>query len=358
MQFFVNQRPIHVFAISPRTREVDKYWSDIVRVAESTQRHGFTGILLFTGNDVYVEPWVAAQALLAQYPHITLLVAVNPIYMHPFAVSKIVMSLSRLYGRQLFLNLITGTALNYLRNLGDQLSHDERYERLLEYGYIIRQLLAAPIPVTVSGRFYQVTETQMLPGLPCELQPKFLLAGQSPAAQRVASHLGAIGTQMVSPNLSCTDATRSSGVYCGIVTRPLSQDAWRVAHEIFPEWEVGKEILELSMANTDSSWKERLRISADATTEPNSPYWLNPFRNFQADCPYLVGSHTEVAEVITSLVTRGIDTFIVDIPATEEEFAHVHAVFDVAAQLSNAARQVSEYEHREGQSPAAQRSNN
>jgi alkanesulfonate monooxygenase len=84
------------------------------------------------------------------------------------------------------------------------------------------------------------------------------------------------------------------------------------------------------MKNTDSAWKQRLRRMADVPVEAGSPYWLSPFRNFQADCPYLVGSHMRVAEVIANLAARGVDTFILDVPSSEQEFRHVQAAFALA----------------------------
>jgi alkanesulfonate monooxygenase len=314
---------VRVFAISPRTIDVGQYWTDILDVAAYSERSGFTGVLLFTGNDVYVEPWVVAQHLLARHATLTMLVAVNPVYMHPFAVAKIVMSLSRLYERKLYLNLVIGTAVNYLESLGDQLSHDERYERLAECGTVVTQLLAARRPISFQGRFYQITNAQLLPGLSAALQPELLLAGQSPAALACGHRLGAIGMQMLAPTLDEGLRPGVRGVHFGVVTRPDDADAWRVARELFPESPEGQEILDLSMANTDSSWKRRLRGLADRPIAAGSPYWLSPFRHFQADCPYVVGSHACVAGVVARLIQRGIDTFILDIPPQEEEFRQV-----------------------------------
>jgi alkanesulfonate monooxygenase len=52
-------------------------------------------------------------------------------------------------------------------------------------------------------------------------------------------------------------------------------------------------------------------------------YWLVPFANFQADCPYLVGSYEYVAHGLQRLVQKGINAFIFDVPASEEEFLHL-----------------------------------
>jgi alkanesulfonate monooxygenase len=62
-------------------------------------------------------------------------------------------------------------------------------------------------------------------------------------------------------------------------------------------------------------------------------YWLNPFKTFQADCPYFVGSHEQVAQLISRLVRAGASKFILDIPGHEEEFENVAAAFGAADAL-------------------------
>lgn len=37
-----------------------------MRVAQFADRSGFEGILLFEGNDVFVEPWAMAQHIMAE----------------------------------------------------------------------------------------------------------------------------------------------------------------------------------------------------------------------------------------------------------------------------------------------------
>ena len=92
-----------------------------MRVARFSDRNGFAGILLFSGNDMFVEPWSMAQHILAHTEQGSPLIAVNPIYMHPFTVAKFVSSFALLYHRKVYLNMITGTATSDLRGLGEQL---------------------------------------------------------------------------------------------------------------------------------------------------------------------------------------------------------------------------------------------
>ena len=161
-----------------------------------------TGILLFAGNDTLVEPFSIAQHILAHTAESSPLIAVNPIYMHPFTAAKFVSSFALLYHRKIYLNMITGTAASDLHGLGDeQLSHQDRYTRLGEFMHIVRQLLASTRPVNFNGKFYTTNNLQLRPGLPPALMPEFLIAGQSDDAYRVAKQMGCLMMQMLPPNL-------------------------------------------------------------------------------------------------------------------------------------------------------------
>ena len=96
---------------------------------------------------------MAAQSVFERTRRSSPLVAVNPIYMHPFTTAKMVASFARLYGRKTYLNMITGTALSYLHAMADELTHGERYQRLCEYGSIVRGLLTSDAPLTFDGSY-------------------------------------------------------------------------------------------------------------------------------------------------------------------------------------------------------------
>jgi alkanesulfonate monooxygenase len=335
-------RTVEVFTISPRTIDPELYWTNIESVSSWSEVYDCTGILIFTGNDVYVEPWLVAQRTVAE-TSLCPLVAVNPVYMHPFTVAKMISSIAYLHRRPVFLNMVTGTAVSYLEGLGDDLDHDQRYDRLLEYITIVSDLVdwRSRTPTTFSGTYYDVANLQTLPPVPYELQPRFLLAGQSDAARRVCEECGAISMRMLPPELDAA-GLGARGVHFGVVTRETEDAAWDAARRLLPRDDEGRLILEASMANTDSVWKSRLKQAAGLETS-NPHYWLDPFLSFKADCPYFVGAYDAVRDLVVQLVEGGVDTVILDIPAHEEEFRHVDIAFRQAGdELAGSARQVPE----------------
>jgi alkanesulfonate monooxygenase len=327
-----NGSQIKVFILSHRTTDPKAYWDNILKVADLCQKYAFTGLLLFEGNDTFISPWVAAQEVLARTESISPLIAVNPIYLHPFKAAKIVSSLAQIYNRKIYLNMITGTAVNYLDSMNDSLSHDERYERIAEYIVIMRRLLSSVEPVSWNGNHYAVENLQLLPGIPGHLMPEFLLSGQSDAARKVVQETGSVGTQMLAPDLS-KGLNKAEAINFGILCRSSEALAWNAAELIFPDNEEDQLIQELSMSNTDSSWKRRMAVLASLPDNRANGYWMGPFRNFRSDGPYLVGSYSSVGGIIADLIRSGVSTFIFDITPNEEEYAHISHALGIAEEL-------------------------
>jgi alkanesulfonate monooxygenase len=316
----VTSAKLRVFPAISRNRDPRKYVDELMRVARFADRNGFAGILLFEGNDVFVAPWAMAQHVIANTARSTPLIAVNPLYMHPFTAAKFVSSFAQLYGRKVYLNMITGTAVSDLEGLGDAQSHAARYIRLGEFVEVTRQLLSSPRPVNFKGQFYNTANLQLRPRLAGELMPEFLIAGQSEAAQRIAEETGCIKMQMLPPDLD--KGLKAPGMNFGIFARESRDEARAAATKRFRDNPDDRELLTLTMANTDSVWKRHLYDGQTGELQDNG-YWLLPFLTFQADCPYLVGSYAEIGGKLKSFADKGLTTIMLDMVADEAEMQHV-----------------------------------
>ncbi|MDF1851673.1 MAG: LLM class flavin-dependent oxidoreductase, partial [Verrucomicrobiales bacterium] len=225
---------------------------------------------------------------------------------------------------------VTGTSLSQHEALHDSLDHDEKYDRLLEYIQIVQLLIEkSPSTIDYEGKYYQVSDLALVPPVAEELQPGYFVAGHSEKASLVKESTGAVGMQMLMPGL-VEDVKNAQGIHFGLMTRKTESEAWQAAHRRFPESERGKYILEKSMNNTDSVWKKRLKFAADTMDQCDNGYWLAPFRSFQADCPYFIGSHEQVKDLVVSLVQAGIEHIILDVPPEEEDFSEVATAFRMA----------------------------
>jgi alkanesulfonate monooxygenase len=312
---------LRIFPAIPRNPKPASYVEELMRIASFCDFNGFAGILLFTGNDVFIEPWSMAQHILAHTSKSSPLIAVNPAYMHPFTVAKLVSSFALLYERKVYLNMVTGTAVSDLRSLGEQYSHEDRYERLGEFICVVRELLAATRPLSFKGKFYATNNLQLRPRLPAALMPEFLIAGQSDAAHRVSRQMGCIMMQMLPPNLE--EGIAAAGVNFGIFTRPTRGQARREAKLLFRDSLENRELLKYTMENTDSVWKRRLNEAGQTGELHENGYWLLPFLTYQADCPYLVGSYADIGARLRRFAEKNVGTIILDVVAEEKELQHV-----------------------------------
>jgi alkanesulfonate monooxygenase len=323
---------IRIFSTSPQSKDVgsSEYFQRIVDVARWSEDFGCTGILVYTDNGL-VDPWHVAQIIVENTESLAPLVAVQPAYMHPYSVAKKLSTFAYLYGRRLWINMVAGGFRTDLLALNDTTPHDERYARLSEYTLIIRRLLADRKAVTFEGDYYRVENLTMSPRMPDELFPGITISGSSEAGMQAAADTGAIAIRYpeepekekgVSPH-----AQTPVGVRVGIIARDTNEEAWNVARQRFPEDRKGQLTHQLAMKVSDSEWHKQLSGKTDGEGSP-SPYWLGPFHNYKTFCPYLVGTHDEVSELVGSYMKFGFHTFILDIPPSREDLEHIGVVFD------------------------------
>ncbi|MGH9233604.1 MAG: LLM class flavin-dependent oxidoreductase [Acidimicrobiales bacterium] len=324
-----------IFSTCPQSKDVvrDAYLRQVADVARWSEHAGCEGILVYTDNSI-VDPWLVTQVVIESTERLCPLVAVQPVYMHPYSVAKMVTSLAYLHDRRIYLNMLAGGFRNDLLSLGDDTPHDERYDRTTAYTQIILDLLRGDAPVTRSGGYYEVTGLRLTPPLPPELFPGVLVSGSSPAGLAAARSLGAIPVKYPHPpGEEEPPDGEEFGVRVGIVARDSADEAWRVALERFPEDRTGQITHKVAMKVSDSHWHEQLSQRVDEGADgARNPYWLGPFHNYKTFCPYLVGDHATVADQINHYGRLGATTFILDIPPSREELSEIERVFSMATE--------------------------
>jgi alkanesulfonate monooxygenase len=333
-----SRKILQLFATCPQSSagQTDSYVRRVAEVARWSEQYGCKGILVYTDNSL-VDAWLVSQIIIQNTEKLCPLVAVQPVYMHPYSVAKLVASFGYLYGRRIYLNMVAGGFKNDLSSFNDTTPHDKRYARLIEYTTIIKQLLADPAPVTFEGEFYKVDKLKMTPPLPAELFPGIFISGSSDAGLASAKALKATAVKYPKPAKECEAEPPldgvDSGVRVGIIARRNESEAWEVAEQRFPEDRKGQITHQLAMKVSDSLWHQQLSQTAQHTKTDRSPYWLRPFENYKTFCPYLVGSYDHVAQELARYMTVGYVTFILDVPPSEEELHHVNMVFARASQM-------------------------
>lgn len=333
-----------IYATCPQSKDSDQstYLRAVADVAQWSERAGCTGVLVYTDNGI-VDPWLVSQIIVQNTERLAPLVAVQPVYMHPYTVAKMVASMAFLHGRRIDLNMLAGGFRNDLVALGDPTPHDDRYARTTEYTNVLMALLRGEAPVTLDGTYYKVSNLRLTPALDAGFLPEVLMSGSSPAGLAAARSVGALPVKYPGPpgeeQALVDGAGPTFGVRVGIIARDDPAEAWAVAHERFPENRNGKIMHRMAMQVSDSHWHRQLSSRQESVAvldEPvadHDPYWLGPFQNYNTFCPYLVGSYGRVAELLSGYIRVGCRTFILDIPPIEAELGHTTAAFDAARRM-------------------------
>lgn len=304
-------------------------------VWRATEESGLRGTLIFTDN-YSLDPWVIAQQMIMSTERLVPLVAAQPPYVQPYSVARIVSTLAHLYGRSVDLNFVTGSSRTHLRVVGNQLDHDSRYGRLVEFATIIRSLLTEPEPVVFDGAHYSVGAALLQPPLPSHLSPAMFVAGSSDACVAAATALQVprltyprdAGEYENDPAMAAKLA--GNGLRIGILARDSSERAWAEANRRYPRDALRTSMTAARVRNDESSWMRSLLTDPQPTRRPDSPYWLQPFRTSREFCPFLIGSHVEVGDYLARYLRFGVRTLIMNVPREPDDVPNAMVAIDHA----------------------------
>jgi alkanesulfonate monooxygenase len=325
---------VRLFTTCPPSKTVPRaeYAAKVVDIARWSEAAGCEGILVYTDNSL-LDPWLVSQMIIRHTQRLRPLVALQPVYMHPYSAAKIVTSIAYVEGRALCINMVAGGFRRDLLALDDDTEHDARYDRLVEYAQIMQALLGGDDRLSYSGRYYTTRNLRLSPSVDPDLSPQFFVSGSSAAGLAAAASIGA--TAVCYPQPVGLEPPRPSGheagygVRVGIIARESTAEAWHVGRSRFPDKREGRLTHALAMAVSDSEWHKQLSAKQERQSE-DDPYWLGPFQNYHTFCPYLVGSYDTVAEQLAGYLGLGFTTFILDVPASLEEMQHINEAFDRA----------------------------
>jgi alkanesulfonate monooxygenase len=325
---------LEIFATCPQSKDFapEDYVQRVVEVARWSEAAGCTGILVYTDNGI-VDPWLVAHIIIQSTERLCPLVAIQPVYMHPYSAAKMVASYAFLHRRRIYLNMVAGGFSRDLQALHDPTPHDDRYARVTEYTLIMKLLLEGQDPVTFEGRYHVVKNLRMIPPLPPDLMPGILISGSSPAGMAAARAIGATGIvypRSAEEEIDASETLTRRGARIGIIARPDPAEAWRIAHDRFPEDPRGRLTHKLAMTVSDSLWHKQLSEGSDKRSRAESPYWLWPFQTYKTFCPYVVGSYDEGAAYLACYIAKGYRTFILDIPRSPDDLECARITFDKA----------------------------
>jgi alkanesulfonate monooxygenase len=329
-----------VYSVTPTLRgllepSATELMSSAVRTCDEAR---WTGMLV-AHNLHEVDPWLVAGQLGVLSDRLIPLVAVQPASIPPHTVAAIAASFACLYGRPLYFNLVAGAREDELKATGDCLSHDQRYERMLEYGRVLRALVNGE-RVDHQGQYYRYEGHRLSPRPEVLSQCKFFVAGSSPAGLRVALEIADVVVTHPEPidewRRAFLEPLRSAG-YCGelgirigVIARAKRELAWTAALDRFPANRRGAMETALK-TRSPNMWARRLadRAVGDADSR-DDVYWLGAFKSGRVSAPFFVGDHEEVGARVGDYIREGVGHVLLSSSMSMYDHADINAALQYA----------------------------
>jgi alkanesulfonate monooxygenase len=311
----------------------------MAQIARAADQLGFHGVLTPTG--IWCEDaWLVTAALTRDTERLKFIVAFRPGLTSPVLAANMAGTFQRLSRGRLLLNVVSGGHSDELRRFGDFMPHDERYARCDEFLSVVRGAWGDK-PHDFTGEYYQVEGATVF--APPDPLPDIYFGGSSPPAIAVAArHADVYLTFGEPPDQAAAKAAlvRAEagrlgrkprfGMRIHVITRARSQDAWAQAARLLemagPDEFVSTQ---RTLAVSESVGQQRQQALLAAYRRSGDPRDLEIYPNLWAGVGLLrggagtamVGSHSEVADLIETYVSRGITEFIMSgYPHLEEAY--------------------------------------
>ncbi|AZG47745.1 LLM class flavin-dependent oxidoreductase [Gordonia insulae] len=304
------------------------------QIARSAEQLGFDAALTPTGAWCE-DAWVTTAMISSLSERLKFLVAFRPGVIAPYLAAQMSGSFQNLSGGRLLLNVVTGGEDHEQQMFGDFLGKEERYARADEFLDIVRQLWTGET-VNFEGEYLSVADAT-LQHIPDPL-PEIYFGGSSPAGIAVAAKHAdvyltwgeppeAVGEKLDRVRKAAAEVGRELkfGIRLHTIARETSEEAWAEADRLLAH------ISEEEIARIQSGLKRSASEGQQRMLELNkgSKDGLEIYPNLWAGIGLvrggagtaMVGSYTEIADLIEAYQAVGIEEFVLSgYPHLEESY--------------------------------------
>lgn len=316
------------------------------QIARSAEQLGFEAALTPTGAWCE-DAWISTAMLSSLSERLKFLVAFRPGLTSPFLAAQMAGTFQNLSGGRLLLNVVTGGESHEQRMFGDFLDKDERYARCDEFLTIVRRLWSGET-VTFEGEHLRV-EDATLSQIPDPL-PQVYFGGSSPAAGRVAARHADVYLTWGEPPAAVAEKVAwirrlaeaegrriRFGIRLHTIARDTSEAAWAEADRLLAG--IDDDAIARVQAGLRQSESEGQRRMLDLNRGSKDGLEIHPHlwagiglvRGGAGTA--MVGSFTEVADLVEEYREVGIDEFVLSgYPHLEEAYWFGEGVLPVLAE--------------------------
>jgi alkanesulfonate monooxygenase len=321
-------------AAAQREPDID-YLAQIARAAEA---NGFVGVLTPTGTWCE-DAWLTTAALIAETKALKFLVAFRPGVISPTLAAQMASTYQRISKGRLLLNVVTGGDAIEQQRFGDWHDHDQRYGRTDEFLHVVRNAWTGQ-PFDFSGEHYRVAGATVLASP--NPTPQIYFGGSSDAALPVAArHADVYLTWGEPPALvaekigrvralaEAQGRTVRFGIRLHTISRDTSAEAWLEAAKLLdaldPE-QVRRAQSQLGASQSVGQQRMVALHGGDLSAgvrglEIHPGLWAGIGLVRGGAGTALVGSHSEVADLIEEYHSLGVEEFVLSgYPHLEEAY--------------------------------------
>lgn len=328
--------------------------SYMIQVAKAAEQAGFGFVLIPTGG-ACLDAWVVGSAVMSHTEKLRPLVAVRPGLMMPVLAARMGSALDLLSDGRAMINVVTGSSVQDLEELGDPLAHDhdERYERAMEYLEVMKRTwtqsegmalseFTDPDQVkssnkeasTYQGKYYEFKQAVSTPETVQQPYPPFFLGGSSTIAKQMAIQYADTFLMWGEPHawiheqIQETEQLRMEfqaetgidrplryGLRAQVLVRDTEEEAWAAAWDIISK--VSPEAVEQarkSFVQTDATNQHRQNLLREQSQNdkyvvgPNLWTGLSIVRSGGAIL--IVGTAEQITDRLVEYAELGVSTFI------------------------------------------------
>ncbi|QTI68954.1 LLM class flavin-dependent oxidoreductase [Gordonia polyisoprenivorans] len=304
------------------------------QIARSAEQLGFEAALTPTGAWCE-DAWVSTAMLSSVSERLKFLVAFRPGVTAPFLSAQMAGTFQNLSGGRLLLNVVTGGEDAEQAMFGDFSTKEERYARADEFLEIVRRLWTGET-LTFEGKYLSV-ENATLHQIPDPL-PEIYFGGSSAAGIAVAARHAdvyltwgeppeAVAEKIARVRRAAAEQGRelTYGIRLHTIARATSEEAWAEADRLLENISA-EDIARIQSGLKRSASEGQQRMLA---LNKGSKDGLEIYPNLWAGIGLvrggagtaMVGSYTEIADLIEAYHDVGIDEFVLSgYPHLEEAY--------------------------------------
>lgn len=304
------------------------------QIARSAEQLGFEAALTPTGAWCE-DAWVSTAMISSLSERLKFLVAFRPGLVAPFLGAQMGGTFQNLSGGRLAVNVVVGGEDHEQRMFGDFSTKDERYESAGEFLHIVRALWAGET-VNFTGKHHSV-ENATLNQIPSPV-PAIYFGGSSPAAGDVAAKYADVYLTWGEPPAAVREKVEwikrlaaeqgrelTYGIRLHSIARDTSEEAWAVANRMLDgisEEQIAT--IQAGLARSASVGQQKmleLNKGSKEHLEVHPHLWAGIGLVRGGAGTAMVGSHSEVADLVEQYVDAGITEFVMSgYPHLEESY--------------------------------------